>query len=155
MPWETSHRGYVFSNDPARLQVPVIHGFLTRCYWAEGIPEETVRRSLAHSMSFGVYAPEDGAQVGFARVITDRATFAYLADVFVLEGHRGRGLAEHLVRLILAEPDLQGLRRFLLATRDAHPLYAKRGFSPVGKPQIWMEIAPSDVYRKHEEAEAS
>jgi GNAT superfamily N-acetyltransferase len=151
---EITRNGYLFSNDPARLQVPVIHGFLTGCYWAFGIPEETVRRSLAHSMCFGVYAP-DGAQVGFARVVTDRATFAYLADVFVLEPHRGRGLAEHLVRMVLAQPDLQGLRRFMLGTRDAHPLYAKMGFAAVAKPEIWMEIARLDVYAKREEAHAS
>ena len=151
---ESVHEGYAFSSDPARLQLPVIHGFLSRCYWAEGIPEETVRRSLVHSMCFGVYAP-DGAQVAFARVVSDRATFAYLADVFVLEDHRGRGLAERLVRMILAEPDLQGLRRFMLGTRDAHPLYAKLGFSVVARPEIWMEIAQLDIYRRREEAQAS
>ena len=145
---EITRDGYLFSNDPARLQVRVIHGFLTRCYWAEGIPEETVRRSIAHSSCFGVYAGDQ--QVGFARVITDRATFAYLADVFVLPAHRGRGLAEQLLRVILADPDLQGLRRFLLATRDAHGLYAKLGFSAIAKPEIWMEIAQPDIYRTKE-----
>jgi GNAT superfamily N-acetyltransferase len=141
---EVTRDGYLFSSDPARLQVPVIHGFLTRCYWAEGIPEETVRRSIAHSLCFGVYA--EGQQVGFARVITDHATFAYLADVFVLPGHRGRGLAEQLLRLILAEPELQGLRRFLLGTRDAHGLYARLGFTAIAKPEIWMEISQLDIY---------
>ena len=141
---EVTRGGYLFSSDPARLQVPVIHGFLTRCYWAEGIPEETVRRSLAHSLCFGVYAGD--AQVGFARVITDRATFAYLADVFVLPEHRGRGVAEFLLRLILAQPELQGLRRFMLGTRDAHALYEKLGFAAVAKPEIWMEIAQLDIY---------
>ena len=145
---EITRDGYLFSNDPARLQVPVIHGFLTRCYWAEGIPEETVRRSIAHSLCFGVYA--GGQQVGFARVITDRATFAYLADVFVLPAHRGRGLAEQLLRVILSDPDLQGLRRFLLGTRDAHGLYAKLGFSSIAKPEIWMEISQLDIYRTKE-----
>jgi GNAT superfamily N-acetyltransferase len=148
---EMTHEGYTFSSDPARLQVPVIHGFLTGCYWAEGIPEDTVRRSLAHSLCFGVYAPSF-AQVGFARVITDRATFAYLADVFVLEEHRGRGLAARLVRLILAHPDLQGLRRFLLATRDAHGLYAQVGFTAVNRPEIWMEISDLDLYKRRLEA---
>jgi GNAT superfamily N-acetyltransferase len=141
---EVTRDGYLFSNDPTRLQVPVIHGFLTRCYWAEGIPEDTVRRSIAHSLCFGVYA--EGQQVGFARVITDHATFAYLADVFVLPGHRGRGLAEQLLRLILAEPELQGLRRFLLGTRDAHGLYARLGFTAIAKPEIWMEISQLDIY---------
>jgi GNAT superfamily N-acetyltransferase len=163
MPVEITHGGYVFSNDPARLQVPVIHGFLTRCYWAEGIPEETVRRSIAHSLCFGVYvnapagSPGDSGehQVAFARVITDCATFAYLADVFVLEAHRSRGLAERLVRLILAQPELTGLRRFMLGTRDAHRLYAKLGFAAVARPEIWMEIAQLDIYRKSEEAHAS
>jgi GNAT superfamily N-acetyltransferase len=146
---EVTRDGYLFSSDPARLQVPVIHGFLTRCYWAEGIPEETVRRSIAHSLCFGVYA--EGQQVGFARVITDRATFAYLADVFVLPAHRGHGLAEQLLRLILAEPELQGLRRFLLGTRDAHGLYARLGFTALAKPEIWMEISQLDIYRKQED----
>jgi GNAT superfamily N-acetyltransferase len=143
---EVTRDGYLFSNDPTRLQVPVIHGFLTRCYWAEGIPEDTVRRSIAHSLCFGVYA--EGQQVGFARVITDHATFAYLADVFVLPGHRGRGLAEQLLRLILAEPELQGLRRFLLGTRDAHGLYARLGFTGIAKPEIWMEISQLDIYTR-------
>jgi GNAT superfamily N-acetyltransferase len=148
MPVEVTRDGYLFSSDPARLQVAVIHGFLTRCYWAEGIPEDTVRRSIAHSLCFGVYA--EGQQVGFARVITDHATFAYLADVFVLPAHRGRGLAEQLLRLILAEPELQGLRRFLLGTRDAHGLYARLGFTALAKPEIWMEISQLDIYTKRE-----
>ena len=146
---------YSVSLDKNRLQLDVIHAFLTTSYWSPGIPRATVERAIANSLCSGAFAADSGAQVAFARLITDHATFGYLADVFVLEGHRGRGLAEHLVRLILAEPDLQGLRRFLLATRDAHRLYAKRGFSPVAKPQVWMEIAPRDVYRKHEEAQAS
>ena len=141
---EVTRDGYLFSNDEARLQVAVIHGFLRECYWAKGIPEEIVRRSIAHSLCFGVYAGP--AQVGFARVITDRATFAYLADVFVLEAHRGRGLAERLLRVILAHPDLQGLRRFLLATRDAHALYAKAGFIALSEPPRWMEISQLDIY---------
>ena len=145
---EITRDGYLFSNDPGRLQVPVIHGFLTRCYWAKGIPEETVRRSIAHSLCFGVY--QGAAQVGFARVITDRATFAYLADVFVLEAHRGRGLAAELVRFILADPSLQGLRRFLLGTRDAHRLYTKLGFAAIAQPEIWMEISELDVYQRKE-----
>jgi GNAT superfamily N-acetyltransferase len=146
---EVTHDGYLFSSDKARLQVPVIHGFLTECYWARGIPEETVRRSIAHSLCFGVYAGDE--QVGFARVITDRATFAYLGDVFVVEAHRGRGLAERLMRVILAHPDLQGLRRFLLGTRDAHALYAKVGFARVAQPQIWMEISQLDIYFRKED----
>jgi GNAT superfamily N-acetyltransferase len=150
---EVTHDGYLFSNDQARLQVPVIHGFLTDCYWAKGIPEETVRRSIASSLCFGVYAGPD--QVGFARVITDRATFAYLGDVFVLEAHRGRGLAERLLRVILAFPDLQGLRRFLLGTRDAHALYTKVGFAAIAQPQIWMEISQLDVYQESKEERAS
>jgi GNAT superfamily N-acetyltransferase len=134
------------STDPAALDVDVIHGFLTRSYWAEGIPREVVERSIRGSLCFGLFA-EDGAEVGFARVITDRATFAYLADVFVLEGFRGRGLSKWLLETILAHPDLQGLRRFNLGTRDAHGLYAQFGFAPPKNPSIWMEIHRPDVYR--------
>ncbi len=151
---EAAHDGYSLSSDPARQQIAVIHGFLSRSYWAEGVSEEIVRRSMAHSLCFGVFA-RDGAQVGFARVISDRTTFAYLADVFVLEEHRGRGLAERLMRMVVAHPDLQGLRRFMLCTKDAHGLYVKAGFSAVAKPEILMEKVQLDLYRRRAEAPAS
>jgi GNAT superfamily N-acetyltransferase len=135
---------YEISNEPARMDVDAIHAFLTRTYWARGIPRATVERALAHSLCFGVF--REGAQVGFARVITDRATFAYLADVYLLEEHRGQGLARRLLQAVLAHPELQGLRRWLLVTRDAHPLYRRHGFEPVAHPDRMMEIHRPDAY---------
>lgn len=135
----------VISTDPARLDRDVIHRFLADSYWARGIPRAVVDRSIDHSLSFGIF--EANQQVGFARVITDHATFAYLADVFVLESHRGRGLARWLTEVILSHPDLQGLRRWLLATRDAHALYRKTGFREPEDPSRYMEIVNREVYR--------
>lgn len=132
------------STDPAKLDLALVHSFLRDSYWARSIPREVVERALAGSIGFGLY--ETNRQVGFARVITDRATFAYLADVFVVESHRGRGLARVLLASILAHPDLQGLRRFLLATKDAHGLYEKFGFRPVERPERYMEIYRPGVY---------
>jgi len=133
------------STDRGRLQIDVVHAFLARSYWAEGIPRNTVERSIANSLCFGLY---DGAgQVGFARVITDRATYAYLADVFVLESHRGRGLSAWLMECIRSHPELQGLRRWGLVTRDAHGLYRKFGFRELRHPERFMEIHGSDVDR--------
>ncbi|HEY8584386.1 MAG TPA: GNAT family N-acetyltransferase [Capillimicrobium sp.] len=121
--------GYEISTDPARLDLGAIHAFLTTAYWSPGVSRETVERSIAHSIPFGLYAP-DGAQAGFARVVSDRAVFAYLGDVYVLPEHRGRGLGVWLVETVLAHPELQGLRRFHLATADAHGLYERFGFRP-------------------------
>jgi len=125
--------GYTISTDPARLDLDVIHDFLTRSYWAAGIPRATVERSLRHSLCFGVYAGQE--QVGFARVVTDLATFAYLADVFVVEGHRGRGLSKWLMECVTSHPDVKDVRRWHLVTRDAHGLYAQFRFAepPPGK----------------------
>lgn len=128
---------YDISTDPSRLQLDSIHAFLTRSYWSPGIPKDVVARGIANSMCFGLYQGE--AQVGFARVITDNATFAYLADVYVVEAHRGQGLSKRLVEQILAHPELTGLRRFLLATSDAHGLYAQFGFKPLAVPDRMME----------------
>jgi GNAT superfamily N-acetyltransferase len=128
------HRdGYTVSTDPALLDVDAIHGYLTRSYWAAGIPRETVGRSLRLSLCFGVYRGDQ--QVGFARLVTDLATFAYLADVFVLEDHRGRGLSKWLMECMTEHPDLRDLRRWHLVTRDAQGLYAQYGFAepPSGK----------------------
>ncbi len=129
---------YSISTDLQKMDVDVIYGYLSRSYWAEGRTKATVEKSLRHSLNFGVF-DEAGAQVGFARVITDYATFAYLADVFVLEEHRGHGLSKRLMQTIMEHPDLQGLRRWSLATRDAHGLYAQFGFTPLPKPEIWMQ----------------
>lgn len=141
---------YEVSDDPKRLDLDVIHGYLTRSYWSPGIPRETVARAIANSLCFGIYA-SDGSQVGFARLITDRATYAYLADVFVLEDHRGRGLSKRLMETIIAHPEVQGLRRWTLATRDAHDLYARYGFTPIAKPDRMMERHDPDVYARLKE----
>lgn len=130
--------------DKTRLDLDVVHGFLATSYWAKGIPRETVERSIEGSLCFGVY--EGRRQVGFARVITDAATFAYLADVFILETHRGRGLSRRLMDAIVAHPSLQGLRRWLLATRDAHGLYARYGFKPLAAPDRMMELHNPGAY---------
>ena len=124
----------------------MVHEVLTSSYWAKGIPLETVQESIENSISFGVY--HDQQLVGFARVISDRATFAYLADVFILPSHRGRGLSRWLMECIVSHPDLQGLRRWMLATQDAHGLYAKFGFTPLKSPESWMEIHRPDVYAR-------
>ena len=134
--WERGE--YVISTDPARLDLETIHNYLSgSSYWAQGRPLEVVRRSIENSLCFGLY--RHGRQVGFARVITDRATFAWLADVFVLDEAQGRGLGKWLVETILTHPDLQGLRRWVLATRDAHSLYSRFGFAPLKRPERWME----------------
>jgi GNAT superfamily N-acetyltransferase len=143
--WIRGH--YRVSTDPRRLDLDVIHGFLTaRSYWAEGIPRDVVERSIRNSLCFGVY--DEDRQVGFARVVTDRATYAYLADVFVLEAYRGRGLSKWLLECVFAHPDLQGLRRWQLSTRDAHGLYARYGFAPLSDPDRLLEIRREDAYRQ-------
>ena len=134
------------STDFARLDLPLIHSFLADSYWAKGIPRETVERSIRGSLPFGAY--QGARQVGFARVISDRATFAYLADVFVVPGSRGQGVSRALIDAIVAHPELQGLRRFLLATRDAHGLYAKYGFTALGAPDRFMERLDPQVYSR-------
>jgi GNAT superfamily N-acetyltransferase len=144
--FDQNRRMYTITTDRARFDVDAIHAFLSRSYWSPGVPRATVERAIANSLAFGVF---DGVeQVGFARVVTDRATFAYLADVYVLEGHRGQGLGRRLVETILAHEDLQGLRRFLLATRDAHGLYAGFGFKPLAAPDRMMEILDPQVYER-------
>ena len=138
-------REYRISSDPADVDLDAVHAFLTRSYWAEGISRELVARAIAGSIPFSLL--HGAALVGFARVITDRATYAYLADVFVLEAHRGQGLGRRLVEAAMAHPDLQGLRRFGLVTRDAHALYASVGFTPLAHPERHMEISRSGLYR--------
>ncbi len=141
------HRGeYYISTDKSRLDLAVIHDFLNTSYWAAGIPIETVKRSLEHSLNFGLY--EEGKQVGFARVITDYATFAYIGDVFILEDYRGRGLSKWLMQVIADHAELQGLRRWVLLTRDAHGLYRKTGFMEPVNPERYMEKIFPDVYKQ-------
>jgi GNAT superfamily N-acetyltransferase len=135
---------FLISTDRAKLDLDMIHGFLTRSYWAEGIPRERVMRAIENSLCFGVYS--GGEQVGFARVISDFATFAYLADVFILEPYRERGLGKELIATVMAHPELQGLRRWSLGTRDAHGLYAQFGFTALENPSRMMEFANQEVY---------
>src|ERR1700730_12671966 len=133
------HQGeYTISTDRSRLNLPLIHDFLcTTAYWATGRKIELVRRSIENSLSFGVF--KDGKQIGFARVVTDYATFAWMADVFILDQHRGRGLGKWLIDVIVSHPDLQGFRRWVLATKDAHELYRRVGFRELHRPERWME----------------
>lgn len=137
---------FSISTDKDRIDVVYVHNFLRTSYWAENIPLEVVQRSIKGSLCFGVY--EGAKQIGFARVITDEATFAYLADVFIDEAYRGRGLSKWLVETILSYPTLQGLRRFMLATRDAHGLYRQFGFKELTFVDRWMHIHWPDVYKE-------
>jgi GNAT superfamily N-acetyltransferase len=130
------------STDPARLDIDLIHGFLETSYWARGRRRSVVERSIRNSICFGVYLA--GRQVAFARVVSDRAVFAYLMDVFVVPEFRGRGISKALMRSVLEHPELQNLRFFLLATRDAHDLYAHFGFRPLAAPELWMAIHDPD-----------
>src|SRR4030088_60663 len=136
---------YLISTDRARLELHVNHGFLTNSYWAKGIPREVVARSIEHSLCFGIYHAT-GVQVGFARVVSDFATVAYLGDVFVLETHRGRGLSKWLMECVMHHPALQNLRRWILLTRDAHGLYSQFGFTPIEMPERYMELHRPNVY---------
>ena len=142
------HRGeYSITGDRRRLDLVAVHAFLTRSYWSAGVPFAVVERAVLNSLPFGLFHGEQ--QVGFARVITDKATFAYLSDVYVLEPHRGKGLSKWLLEVIQGHGELQGLRRFLLATRDAHGLYTQFGFKALANPSRMMEILNPDAYRSH------
>lgn len=137
---------YEISTDPHRLNLGVIHKFLAEeSYWSLGIPRFVVERAIENSLCFGVY--HRNAQVGFARVVTDRSTFALLADLFILQTHRGKGLSKWLMRCIVGHEDLQGLRRLLLLTSDAHDLYRQFGFQELGNPSRFMEVLRADIYR--------
>ena len=137
---------FLVSTDAAKFDLDVIHGYLARSYWSPQIPRDLVARAIDKSLGFGLY--HDGAQIGFARVISDYATFAYLADVFVLEEWRGRGLSKFMMECIKSHPDLQHLRRWMLATADAHGLYAQFGFEPLSKPERMMEITDPEIYQR-------
>lgn len=139
---ERRHGAYVISDEPARLDPVAIHAYLTRSYWSPGIPLGTVKLALRNSLGVGAYA-ENGAQVGLVRIITDFATYAYLCDVYVLEEHRGHGLARAMMTLTMQLPKLQGLRSWNLRTRDAHPLYAQFGFKVVDNPGGYMIHRPT------------
>jgi ribosomal protein S18 acetylase RimI-like enzyme len=146
-PYELQREGgLLISDDPSRIDLDVVYGYLSRAYWCAGIPRPLVERAVQSSLVFGVFA--HGKQVGFARVVTDSATFAYLCDVFILEPFQGAGLGKWLVEAVLDHPRLQGLRRFVLATRDAHRLYERYGFRPLANPDRFMERHDPDAYRK-------
>jgi GNAT superfamily N-acetyltransferase len=140
---------FVVSTRRDRIDLDVVHGFLSECYWARGIPREVVACSIENSLCFGLYA--EGKQIGFARVITDYATYAYIGDVFVLESFRGRGLGKWLMECIMEHPRLQGLRRWSLVTSDAYGLYSQFGFERLKKPQNYMELHRPDVYSRTED----
>ena len=142
---EWHKEGFTITTDKSKIEVAYVHKFLQHSYWAEGIPVTTVQQSIKGSLCFTIL--HGGEQVGFARVITDEATFAYIADVFIDEAFRNKGLAKWLVHTILSYPALQGLRRFLLATKDAHGLYAQAGFTPLPIPDRWMQLHFPHVYK--------
>lgn len=137
--------GYWLSLDNAEMQVDAIHTYLSRSYWASSIPKNIVAQAMKNSICCGLFY--DGQQIGFARVVSDRATFAYLADVYVLEAHRGRGLSKILVKTLHDHADLQGLRRWMLATRDAHNVYSKLGWTKVPNPEILMQRHFPGIYQ--------
>jgi GNAT superfamily N-acetyltransferase len=138
---------YRISTDKNELDLGFIHAFLSKeAYWCVGIPLETVRRSVENSVCFGVYYGDE--QVGFARVITDYATIAYLGDVFIVSAHRGKGLAKMMMKKIMGYPELQGLRRWILVTSDAHELYRQFGWEEVRDPDLWMEVVDMGVYKR-------
>lgn len=136
---------YTITTDKRRLDLQAIHAFLSQTYWSPGIPMAVVERAIENSLAFGVFQGEE--QVGFARVVTDKATFAYLADVYVLAAHRGKGLSKRLLEVIHAHEELQGLRRFMLATKDAHGLYAQFGFKALANPSRMMERVNPNAYK--------
>lgn len=147
--FEYQEHNVLISTDKSKLNIDLIHDYLSNhSYWAANIPLEIVQKSIENSMAFGVYLNENNTlvQAGFCRVISDLATYAYLADVFILEEYRGKGLSKLLVKTILEHPDLQGLRRWVLATRDAHGLYAQYGFMPLDKPENFMQIKAENPY---------
>ena len=144
MIFEQKKDGFLISNDKLKLDLYAIHNFLTNCYWAKGIPFETVVKAVENSDCFGIY--DNDKLVGFARIISDRATIGYLGDVFILESHRGKGLSKWLMECIMKYPDFAGFRRWILITRDAHELYKKYGSKPIEKPDRYMEFTNHEVY---------
>ena len=147
MTYEIAQGAFLLSTDKGKIDVAFVHRYLSEeSYWAKGIPMAVVQKSIENSVCFGIYEGEK--QVGFARALTDKATFGYLADVFIDESYRGRGLSKWLMECILEHPELQGFRRWLLATADAHGLYAQSGFKPLAKQERWMELHKLDVYNQ-------
>jgi len=147
---EIIDNGFIFSDDKNRIDIAAVHQFLSKSsYWAQEIPYLTVEKSISNSLCFGIY--QETRQIGFARWVTDAATFAYLADVYVAEEFRGLGLSKKLMSLMMFHPDLQGLRRYQLATKDAHRLYSQFGFEPLEEPQNSMAIVIKNAYKKEKD----
>lgn len=144
----TAHRDeFSISNDKAKLDIDAIHEFLsTKAYWSLNIPKEKVQTAIQNSLCFGVYHNEK--QIGFARVVSDFSAIAYLGDVFILEEYRGKGLSKWLIENIMKHPNLQGLRRWILLTADAHELYRKFGWTDIEDPTKWMNVHDKDVYKR-------
>jgi GNAT superfamily N-acetyltransferase len=142
---EWRRENYLISTDPTKINLDAVHDFLSRVYWSEGIPKPTLAKAIQHSLNFGMYQHQQ--QIGYARIITDRTTFAYLCDVYILEAHRGQGLAKWLMQCIVTHPDLQGLRRFCLFTKDAHGLYEQFGFTPMKNTDRYREIFKPGIYK--------
>ena len=138
-------KNFTITTEQEKFDVEFVHSFLSRSYWAEGIPKEVIERSIEGVLCFGLF--ENDKQIGFARMITDKATFAYLADVFIIEEYRGQGLSKWLMEVIMSHPSLQGLRRMMLATRDAHGLYEKFGFTALQNADRWMQKHDPDIYK--------
>ena len=143
MEYTITENNFIISTDKSKIDLEFVHGFLSNSYWSPGVPMQTVKKAMHGSLCFGVY--ENDKQVGYARMVTDTATFAYLADVFIDENYRGKGLGKWLVKTILAHPDLQGLRRILLATKDAHALYEQVGFIAINNPERYMVYDPKKI----------
>ena len=143
--FERQRGEYSVTSDPARLDIDAIHGYLSRAYWSAGIPRATLENAMRGSLCFGLF--ERDTQIGFVRVVTDRATYAYVCDVYVLESHQGKGLGTWLMQCVMQHPDLQGLRRWQLTTRDAHALYRKVGFSTLSQPERHMEVFTADIHQ--------
>jgi GNAT superfamily N-acetyltransferase len=143
--WEARRGEYTVTTDPARLDLEAVYSYLSRAYWCEGIPREIVERAVRRSICFSLLEGE--RQIGLVRVVSDYTTFAYLCDVFVLESHQGKGLGSWMMQCVMQHPDLQGLRRWHLTTRDAHELYRKVGFVPLSKPERHMELFTPDIYK--------
>ncbi len=149
---EWRREGFVISTDASKLDAGVVHRWLSESsYWVPGIPLDVVRRGIEGSLNFGLYAEDGTRTIGLARVISDYATFAYICDVFVLDEFRGHGLGVWLMECVAAHPQLQGLRRWMLGTKDAHGLYEKTGFTAVAAPDRWMERADPDAYKRASE----
>lgn len=143
----TTKGDFTISTDKSKLDLEVIHDYLAnQSYWSKNIPKERIRKSIANALCFGIYYKDN--QIGYAKVVSDFSTMAYLGDVFVLEDYRGQGLSKWLMETIMSHPELTGLRRWILLTSDAHELYKKFGWQPIASPEKWMEIHRPDIFRE-------